>query len=240
MKIASINIYAGNKQLAKDIRTIKSLDLDVFGVQEASRRFNMLANGFDRGYRVFAPKSSIRGAKDCTTFVSRRLKVVAHSTKIISQAAAPKRVAPARWLTAVVVEEGGERYAFLNVHLHASIQNRRTGNPLNARRVNQYIKGIQEIERQIGAYQKAGYKVIVVGDFNYRIFKVRAFRLWRYSPQSLFERCGLQFISDKLDYIAFSKSLKIKSRKNIPTSQTGADHPWLILDLVPKRVDKTR
>lgn len=242
MRVASINIYVGNRQLQKDIRFIRSLNLDVIGIQEASYDWEKIENalpGFDRfGPGDAADGNAAKGthaANDCTTYLRKSADFLGASTYRISEAVIGDKLAPARWLTVVRFNVRGTKVAFFNVHLNAAIQSKDGAPMLRLKRVRLYREAMKEIEEEIKSQVADGFEVIIVGDFNYRKYNIAGFKFWKWSPYALFDRNKLTYIARGLDYVAWSKGLANHGTEEIPTSKHGSDHSWLVADIRPKK-----
>lgn len=146
-------------------------------------------------------------------------------------------IAPDRYLTWVRYKHGGRNYCLINLHPNAAVQNRATGNVLNTSmaRVKQYLKSMRALEREIKQQRADGYIVVVTGDLNFRV-KTQDGKPWKWSPEAVFARTGLDYYAVGLDYIAWDKkNLRRKRVRTIPVSRTGSDHPWIVANLVPKK-----
>lgn len=240
MRVASVNIYVANKQLQADLKRLKSLGLVAIGMQETHKRYADIVKGlsdtFDE-YSADRDSAGGRAPQDCTIFLHKKATYLGHGAYQVSEQVGDSGIAAARWLVWVRFQWNGHKYALLNVHLNAAIQNRKTGAPLTGiERVRQYRLSAAEVEEEIASQQQDGYNVIVVGDFNYRRYRIANFTLWKWSPQEIFRRRGLKYIEKGLDYVAWTPTLEQRKFDEIPTSQTGSDHPWLVVNLRPKQV----
>ena len=234
MRIASINFYAVNRQAREDLNRIQNdLQPDVVGFQELIRHLG-LAEDTLTNYRLLnARRDDTAASNEVTVGVRNRLTVRGWYALHVSQVTqeSETRVFKNRWATVVKFLWKGQRWAILNYHGNALIQDRSTGDPLENERVLEYRRAAIEIETHIKSLQQEGFRVIVTGDFNYRRYSLRGFVLWYYSPQAIFERCNLSYAEKGLDYVAWPSCFNSVKQTLVPISQTGSDHPWLVVDI---------
>lgn len=235
MKIASINIYVGNSQPEKDIAFIKSLDLDAIGFQEAHAVTDKLERGLDN-HAILWGRGGGKPAREVTAALNTNDHNLIGSYGEEVSSVEPKdetMVFKDRWITVVKFEEKKSRrkYALLNYHGNAAIQDDNGNLLTNVKRVYQWLRAARTIQKTIKGLQKNGYRVFVTGDFNYRRFNTKGFVLNYWSPQRIFNRCNLNFAESGLDYVAWPKIMRRKRQYLIPTTRTGADHPWVVVEL---------
>jgi len=234
LRVASANWYYANKQPVRDAHFLVNFDPDIVGVQEghggnAQDIKNALKGTHETFWGKPADKAKAYGALDVPVFYKKRLKVIRRWSRQVSKRASVKDLGMPRAATIVRFEKDGVNVTFVNTHLNAAVQGS-AGKPLTAKikRVFEFIQSIIVLEAIIRRAQRRGDLVVVVGDMNFR--KTNA-GVWKFSPIGLFNRTKLNYREVGLDYIAFSKRFKASNFKVIPTSQTGSDHPWLLLDL---------
>lgn len=138
-----------------------------------------------------------------------------------------------RWMNVVRFTHRGTNYAHIATHWNASIQNRNTGlvNIHTNDRAFAMVHAFHVMDRTIAALKVEQREIFVTGDFNYRKYDTPEFRLWEYSPQKLFQKNGLEFFEQGLDYLAWSTGVRLRSDiRVIPTTDplNGSDHPWLV------------
>lgn len=235
MRLASINIYVGNKQLQKDVALIKTLDLDVAGYQEAHNAADELAKGLPFNDILWDDKT--KSSREVLVSLNlRRNRLVGVTGREVSSVS-PKeetKVFKPRSINVVkfINKNDGHKYALLNYHGNAAVQDRETGVLLKAKRVVQWVRAAGIIQRRIKQLQKAGYRVLVTGDFNYRRFpRYSKFVLDYWSPQRIFRRRGLEWVEHGLDYIAWPEKMREVKTVTVPTSQHGGDHDWVVVHL---------
>jgi len=235
IKVSSTNFYVGNKQPVKDAEFLASLNCAIGGIQEGHGGNAVdIKRTLKRTHDVYWGNSKNKERDlaylDVPVVFKKNLKVMKSWSRIVSKRAQVENIGMARAATAVRFEYQGQTYTFINTHLNAAVQSKATKKPLSrsVKRVYEYIRSIIVLESMIKNAQKRGDIVILVGDLNYSPVKEG---IWRYSPQALFKRTKLDYRAHHIDYIAFTKGLKVKNFTIIPKARTGADHDWLTLEL---------
>jgi len=84
-------------------------------------------------------------------------------------------------------------------------------------------KKVHELRKTYGS----GLDIVVLGDLNYPDQKDG--RYW--APRQVFTRLGMKWVSRGLDWVAYSKSLKLEDVEFISPSENGQDHPWIEVTL---------
>lgn len=230
--ILHANIYKANRRLEHAVKLIASLGPDIGGINEGINAVPRLRKM--RRHSCIVNKQRGRGQWDTAILVHKRNTVQHWRSEKATKAVAPLKIAPARYTTSVAfLDAEGVKRKHFNVHLNAVLQNRTTGAPLvRAARVIQAGFQMALLELRVRAAKLRGRVVTISGDFNYRDRKGTTVDTdWRWSPQSVFTRLGMDWWTEGIDYIAFPKTYKITRRLVIPTNQTGSDHPWMLADL---------
>jgi hypothetical protein len=234
IKVSTANFYVGNQRKEHAAAVLGSLNCHAAGVQEA------------HGGNVFAIKKVLgkshaihmgtnrEGKTDVLNVIDKKkVKVLRHWKRQISARAEVKDIGMPRTAVITRFEYLGQKYTFINTHTNAGVQSRTTRKPLSMRirRVAQFAKGTMVLEGIVRKAQLRGDIVIIVGDLNYRQQRGKG---WKFSPQALFNRTRLDFITTGIDYVAFSKKLKLAKKEVIGMDKTGSDHPWLVVTLVKR------
>lgn len=237
MRIVSANLYVGSKQKLKDARILDGLNAVAYGLQEAAYGTDEVMRVMRDEYHLFAGSEAGKSGSEVPILLRKKgTTYLGDGAYLVSNRVRPnnKGIAPDRYLTWVRYEFSGKKYVIINMHPNAAVQNRNTGKPLRKKlkRVREYIKSMKELEEEIKSQRADGFIPIVTGDLNYRVRK--GVTLWKWSPAAVFKRNNLDYINTGLDYVAYDKNRLAKRRsKIIPTSKTGADHPWIVADLKP-------
>lgn len=194
--------------------------LKVLGPQEAQ-------------YRVYW--DSHRGRPIEIPMFVDRLRVDEHSFEYIpvSPGDPDSRIVKPRGLSILRYTFRDRLIAHLHTHWDAVLQDRETGKPLfRTKRVRFARDNARLIERKATRLMEQGYAVFITGDFNYRDFPLLdKFVLWRYSPHRIFERLGLKWHENRLDYLAWDPHRVRKTAiQEIPAGHWGnhGDHPYII------------
>lgn len=237
MRIVSANLYVGSKQKSKDAKRLDSLNAVAYGLQEANTGTDEVLRVMRDEYHLFAAAEAGKSGREVPVLLRKRgVKYLGDGAYLISHRDRPnnKGIAPDRYLTWVRYEFQGKKYCLINLHPNAAVQNKKTGRFLSKKikRVREYIKSMKELEEEIKAQKADGFIPIVTGDLNFRDIKAAA--LVRWSPVAVFKRNNMDFQAVGLDYVAWDRRRLTKRKmKIIQASQTGSDHPWIVLDLKP-------
>lgn len=234
MRIATANFYVGNTQPRKDAEQLRSLGVDVAGIQEGhSGNAYAIRDALKNDYHVFIGGKAIEQL-DTPVLLSKNFKAKKSWTRLISKRSQKENIGMPRTATAVRFEANGKKWCIINTHTNAAVQNRNTLAPLSTkiRRVAEYVAGMIVLETMIRNALRRDDFVVVTGDLNFRTVKTG---VWKFSPQALFSRTGLKFVNRGLDYLAYSPNLEVDNLKVIEPVKGGHDHPWLIVDLLPKK-----
>jgi endonuclease/exonuclease/phosphatase family metal-dependent hydrolase len=231
LKVASANFYYQNKQPKKDALFLASLGVDVAGIQEGTGgNAQDIKEALDHRYDTFWRKDTDRDKQkaylDVPVTFKKSLKVYKTWARMISKRSQKKDIGMPRAATVVRFEKEGYDVTFINTHCNAAVQNRTTKQPLSRkiRRVTEYVAGMIVLEQMVRNAKKRGDLVILVGDLNYR---EQQRGVWKFSPQAMFERTGLKYRDNGLDYIAFDAKFKISDFDVVTQNRTGSDHDWL-------------
>lgn len=217
---------------------LDGLNAVALGLQEAWTADDDLLRAMRDEYLLFSGGPAGKSGQEVPVLLSKKARYIGDGAYLVSDRVSPdnKGIAPDRYLTWVRFEWKGVKYAIINMHPNAAVQNRDTGAPLSRKikRVREFIRSMKELEEEIQSQKADGYVPVVTGDLNYRVRP--GVTLWKWSPAAVFKRNGLAFHAEGLDYIAWQATKLGKIRVNvIPASQTGSDHPWLVADLRPKK-----
>lgn len=234
LRFLHANIYRANRQLDTDLRFIESLDVDVAAINEGINAVPKLK--LLKGFQLVVNAVRSRGGWDTPILIRTKHKLLGWSSKQVTEAVEPSKLAPARFNTAARFLANGNRkrrHKHYCVHYNAVLQNRTTGAPLlRAARVVQARLQAIALEASARAAIARGIVVTISGDFNYRDRPgTTADTDWHYSPQKMFTRLGLTWISEGLDYFAYPEDAALETKEVISTKRTGSDHPWLLLVL---------
>lgn len=237
LRIVSANFYAKNPQPEKDIKRLTRLNADAIGLQEAHNHLELIRREAAPLYNTHVGMDI--GKRNITAF--REVPILLHHKRNFEGMAShkisnltDKGIGNARSMTTVRFRKYGRKFAHINTHLNAKIQNHDTGKPRSVRipRVAEYIKSAGRLQRHIKQLQKRGYKVIVTGDLNYMSHKrIPGFFYMYWAPQKIFRRCGLHWVENGLDYVAWDKSLRKIGHGLVGTKATGSDHNWIVVTL---------
>ena len=241
MRVSTSNFYVGNKQPRKDAAFLLQQGIDLGGIQEGhGNAKDIEAVAKTAGTHNVFWGSGKDAEKDFATLdvpvvYRKTLKVKRIWTRLISHRAQVKNIGMPRAATAIRFFHNNQSYTFINTHTNAAVQNRNTGEPLSTKinRVVEYIAGMVVLQAMITNAKRRGDHVILTGDLNYRVRRPGA-TIWQHSPQALFAANKMTYVNSGLDYIAYTGGLVASNFKIIPTTQTGSDHPWLVVDLNPK------
>lgn len=235
LKVSSTNFYVKNPHPYADAQFLTSYGIDFGGIQEGhSGNAEAIKRAIRHNYTTYWKTSDNKDLQlaylDVPIIVSHRLRILKTWARQLSQRAEVRNIGAPRAATATRVIKEGKKITFINTHLNAGVQNVKTKQPLSTRirRVAEYVKSMVILEIMIRRAQARGDLVVLTGDLN---FSEQKSGVWKFSPQALFKRTGLRYKNHHLDYIAYSKAFTAGILKIIPTTKTGSDHPWLILDL---------
>lgn len=237
MKIVTANLYVGSKQKLKDARILDGLNAVAYGLQEAAYGDDEVMRVMRDEYHLFAAGEAGKSGQEVPVLLRKKgVTYLGDGAYLVSNRVRPdnKGIAPDRYLTWVRYEYEGKKYVIINMHPNAAVQNKNTGRALSRKlkRVRQYIKSMKELQEEIQAQKADGFIPIVTGDLNFRDIKSAA--LFRWSPTAVFKRADMDFQAVGLDYVAWdARRLTKRGMKVIQSSQTGSDHPWLMVNLKP-------
>ncbi len=233
MRIATANFYVGNTQPRKDAEQLRQLNVDIAGIQEGhSGNLIAIRDVLKNDYRVFVGGSAIE-YQDTPILVHKEYKVLKSWSRRISRRSQKENIGMPRTATAVRIDHDKKKWTVINTHTNAAVQDRETGAPLPTRikRVAEFVAGMIILEAMIRNAKRTSNYVVVTGDLNYRTVQSG---VWKFSPQALFERTKMDFEVRGLDYIGYSRNLKVDKLQVEEPVKGGHDHPWLIAKLVPK------
>lgn len=217
----SANMYAGNKTPGKAFTALRGSGADSVGIAEGYRYIADLDKIVK--YRMFVGRGSAdsrRGSKDTPVLVSTRYPSLGDAAFKISEPSTPLKIAPERWGTVSTFHHSnGLRMAVINFHPHAAVDTL----PITVDRVHKYAASIDRIQEIARFYAKAGFCLVLSGDWNWHEKQVAP-----WSPYRMVAALGLAVRSEGLDAIAWDPHcLSLHDWATIPESVTGADHPWL-------------
>lgn len=237
MRIVSANLYVGSKQKLKDAQILSGLKAVAYGLQEAAYGDDEVMRVMGKEYNLFAAAEAGKSGQEVAVLLQKAgTTYLGDGAYLVSDRVRPdnRGIAPDRYLTWVRYEYKGKKYCLINMHPNAAVQNRETGRFLSKKlkRVQEYIKSMKELEEEIVAQKADGFIPIVTGDLNFRDIKAAASVRW--SPTAIFNRNNMHYQAVGLDYVAWDARRLTKTRiKIIQSSQTGSDHPWIVVDLKP-------
>ena len=232
------NIMKSNPRLPEALASIEQLDPDIANLNEAINAVEPMRRRWKSVhlFDVLAPKRRSRGGWDTVVLLNRvRNRLIGARSTRDTEPAAPSKWAPARftnivrWIPRHAVN--ADRGKHFDVHLNAVIQSKRTGGPLlQAARTVQAGIQMRLLQTRIRWAMRRGYDVTVAGDFNYRVRP--GSKVWKWAPENVFARCGLTFVRDGIDYIAYDPTRwRLVRREVIAREDTGSDHEWLYVEL---------
>lgn len=217
-------------------KVLASYGCDSFGLNEANRLTARLIRL--RGYRppIYDPgaRDQRRGSRANVVLVRERHK--SHGTLLLqaSDAVAPTRWAPDRWITGAMLATPVGRLCHLSIHANAVV----AGRGLDVPRVREYDEMMRTLDRVLRLVEDEGYVPVVSGDFNVRAGDADEQKFL--TPYALFERHRMSVRTRGIDGIAYGrglapigKGLRVLSRKQI-----GSDHPGLVLSLARARAGR--
>ena len=224
------NLYVNNPTINRDLKTLMRQGADSIGICEGYSFIEELKE--IEGYRLIHAKPSGRGPQDVPILISEEMKILDQGSIRACNPSTPLKIAPARWITWVEFKKDDTKWVHFNTHCHAALQDRDNGRIMDELdRVKEAQKHMVKLEEMIEARRKNGFKVLVTGDFNYRTYNDRKFKLWKHSPQLTFRRCQMNFANAGVDYIGYSGGFERTMFTSVGTDKTGSDHPWLVLTL---------
>lgn len=237
MRIATCNFFVGNKQPERDAKKLASYNVDVAGIQEGhSGNVGAIKRTINDKYRTIVGGVAIE-KQDSAVVINRKHHILKWWVRQISKRSQAENIGMPRTATAVRFKSEKKVWTVINTHTNAAVQNRTTGEPLplRIRRVAEFVAGMIILEAMIRKAKKDSNYVVLTGDLNYRVRQAGK-PVWKFSPEDLFRRTKMDFFNQGLDYIAWSRNLEKKGPANvIDASEHGGDHPWIIVDLVPKK-----
>jgi hypothetical protein len=115
----------------------------------------------------------------------------------------------------------GRPLAFIGLHPHAAVKG-----AWLTRRAAEFRKSMRALEEKVTELLEEygeDLDVVVVGDLNYPDRKDT--RYW--TPRRVFGRLGLQYVAVGIDWMAWSKGLRLVDQTVINAADNGQDHPWI-------------
>lgn len=240
MRIVSANLYVASKQKFKDAQILDSLNAVAYGLQEAWQGDDEVMKVMRDRYDLYAASEAGKSGQEVPILLRKRgVAYLGDGAYLVSDRVSPdnKGIAPDRYLTWVRYEFGGKKYVLINMHPNAAVQDKRTGRSLSRKikRVKGFIKSMRELDEEIKSQKADGFIPIVTGDLNFR--DIKSAELFRWSPTAVFNRNGMSFQAVGLDYVAWDADSLAKRRLHIiQSSETGSDHPWIVIDLKPLEI----
>lgn len=136
-----------------------------------------------------------------------------------------------RYVVVVRLRHEGRVYVVMHTHTDAVVQNLHTGHLLDNPRVAVTARAMQTIETQAKAVlaDPDVTGLWVMGDFNY--LPVDPSIQWKHSPQAMFDRLGLQWIHNRVIYLAWSPRIAVRRAATqiaAHSDENASDHAWLV------------
>lgn len=185
LTVVTANIWRGNPQPARDVRTLYATGADIIAFQEAAGDADTIVDQAARaGYQVTGATGRYA---DRDNPVALHDDITVHGTDIrtLSDAVGDS---PIRKATCVRFEHGGRPVALINFHANSHVQEG-PADPRELPRVREYTDAMRLLEAWVRELRAAGYAVVVVGDLNWA-WTGRA-RQWKWSPEAVFARLGM-------------------------------------------------
>lgn len=227
IRVVTANVYVGNKEPAKELDLLLSLDPDVIGLQEAIKWWGRLRKV--SGYNVYGNGANGPAPAEVPILAKKNLKYRGDGIEKMSKKTG-RPAAPDRWTTWLLANTEVGKVAFVNTHMNAAVQAADGTIRLKSPNARQYVKHMRRLRRLIKHFQKSGYRVVVTGDWNYRPKGVvLQGATWLWSPFRVFKKLGLTYTHVGLDGVAFDKGLKMLSRRVV--KPVASDHRFLMVDL---------
>lgn len=231
MKIITSNVYAWNREQDAAKQVLSDSAAVVIGAQEAWRF------GEIEGYQRCGSRRGGKPAQEVPIFLRD------HGTRYLGGGAYMVKpdlgdsFTPERWITWIRFAHHGHRFAAINTHLDAALQNRETGEVYHsAARVEWAETHMRRLLREVRHQRRAGYKPIVTADFNYFPRKGQT-ELWRWSPHLALERARLHYEWHRLDGIGVPARMEHGNAHDFELP--GSDHRSVSLVLhVPRKEDQ--
>jgi len=173
------------------------------------------------------PKDS-RGrlvTRDVILMIKRGSKHVDSGVIFGSAASSPLKIAPTRFITWSIDGVNGKPLAVIGLHPHAGVWTN-----WNSDRAVKYRRNMRRLEalvRLLRIRYGADLDIVVMGDLNYPNVRDGRHR----APRQVFTRLGMSWVSNGVDWVAFSKTLRLVDSQIIPKGTNGQDHPWLEVEL---------
>ena len=220
------NVFAANRTPGRAIAAIREADADSFGINEGNRiaaRLRAIP-----GHRVTVSSAPGR-ARETPILTRSSLPNLGAISMQISAPADPAKWAPARWLTASLFQHPVGRVAHINVHLNAVV----TDVPVSTPRVREYAASTEALVSVVRFLRGEGYTPVVTGDVN--MTRTGASSV-PWSAHAVLEAIGLTVRSRGVDIVAHeARDLERVGWETIESSETGADHPFLVATFKARR-----
>lgn len=222
LTIGHANVLSSNPTPRRALKAIHSAGADSFGLNEGYRLVPQLKAW--RDYRLTVNNNPGRAQETPLLTRGRHPSFGQMCILIADGVPAVSRLAPPRWATVDLYEHPLGDVAHINVHLHAGVLHGQLEAVLR-----DYAQSVKNLGGLIELVRDHDCIPIVSGDVNL----TTASKAQPYSPHALLERLGLEYWTQGLDLIAWPKRrLELKSKRLIPQTQTGSDHPFMVATLV--------
>lgn len=213
-EFVSANVYGHNRSAEQLRQRLEETGAVGIGGQEAFWLGHLV------GYRRLCGDQG-RGALEVPIYLRRDVTYLGHGAyKAKRDLGTP--ITPERWVTWARFRVGtSRRMVLINTHLDAALQNRDTGEILDAPRVD-YAEGhMRMLAAEVRRQRRDGFLPFVTGDFNY--FRRRPGQpLWRWSPQALMPRLDVSYHGHRLDGVGVPRGVAVLEAG--PIALPGSDH----------------
>lgn len=238
ISVIQANIYKFNEDVRHDIRKLVKQGAMAVCLNEAQNFIRDVERiGGNNGYALYGTD---RGKGGTSILLHDDIPNVRTVQKHICNAVDPY---PGRIATCIKFRIDGEKYAIINVHFPAAVQEGiRT--PVDHGIVAEFINGEKIVTAWANRLRDKGFRVIVIGDMNWAYVPWNL-RPWFWSPQSAFDRrCGMTCnydeetlprpIGDKraIEYVFWHPDdFEYISQRFV--GPESSDHPFIEVVLVP-------
>lgn len=138
----------------------------------------------------------------------------------------PLKIAPERWLAWSIDNVHGRPLLHVTLHPHAAVRDRWDSD--RAREFRRSLHALQTFIRTMRSEHGADLDIVISADMNYPNVPDGN---RHFTPRNVFDRLDLDFVVDGIDWVAYSKGLRVVDSTVIPKGSNGQDHPWIEVEL---------
>lgn len=232
--VSTGNVYVHNER-PEDARTAlykrrKNKQPLIVMPNEAYNRVGFYA-GTDYTTLANQMATDIRARGDNPIYIKNRTdtKIIGQTSFLAAEASTPLRLAPPRWINCAKVKHQDKKFAFINIHPHASNVNE-DGDWLQVDRAQKTKDFYQELAHLIASLHIKNFAVIVTGDSNIPEFSNANNHG---GPADIANSHHMQIIQNGLEICMFSRNKVGVFDAGLTTEEmTGSDHPmyWYEFD----------